>query len=291
MYVIAGASGHTGRVVAETLLAQRQPVRVIVRDAARGAPWKAKGAEVAVASLGDAIALGRALAGAQGAYLLVPPHSTSTNVLLDQARVVDAIAAAVRSSGVPHVVALSSLGAGHESGTGPIRSLYRLEQALARSANNVTFLRAAYFAENTASALGEALKSGVFHTFLTPGRAIPMVATADVGRTAAELLLDPAKGVRIVELVGPAEHTPEAIAKLLAKLAGRAIQPGFAPLEFVVPALTAAGMTRDMAELLREMFSGINGGKVALSAPPALVRKGTVGAEEVLRGLLQAVGA
>ena len=51
MYVVAGVSGNTGSVVADTLLAQKLPVRVVVRDEAKGAPWKAKGAEVAIADL------------------------------------------------------------------------------------------------------------------------------------------------------------------------------------------------------------------------------------------------
>ncbi len=59
MYVVAGVSGNTGKVVAETLLAQKQPVRVIVRSAEKGEEWKARGAEVAVAELDDVAALTR----------------------------------------------------------------------------------------------------------------------------------------------------------------------------------------------------------------------------------------
>src|SRR5260370_17587051 len=77
MYVVAGVTGNTGKVVAEMLLAQRQPVRALVRDEAKGAAWKKRGAEVVVAELDDAAALGRALAAATGAYLLLPPHHES----------------------------------------------------------------------------------------------------------------------------------------------------------------------------------------------------------------------
>src|ERR1043165_7598852 len=76
MYAIAGVSGHTGSVAAETLLAQGKPVRVIVRDAAKGAAWSQKGAEVAVASLEDTAALTRALTGVAGAFVLLPPQGT-----------------------------------------------------------------------------------------------------------------------------------------------------------------------------------------------------------------------
>ena len=79
MYAIAGVTGHVGSVAAETLLAQGKPVRVIVRDAAKGAPWKAKGAEVAIADLGDEAALASAFAGASGAFVLLPPTQTATS--------------------------------------------------------------------------------------------------------------------------------------------------------------------------------------------------------------------
>ena len=78
MFAITGITGHTGAVVAETLLAAGKPVRVIVRDAAKGAAWKARGAEVAVADLKDAAALAQAFRGVQGAYVLSPPDLTTT---------------------------------------------------------------------------------------------------------------------------------------------------------------------------------------------------------------------
>src|SRR3954469_8840490 len=81
MFVISGASGHTGSVVASTLLARGAKVRVIVRDAKKGEAWKGKGAEVALASLDDAKALAEALRGADGVYALVPPDFVSDDPL------------------------------------------------------------------------------------------------------------------------------------------------------------------------------------------------------------------
>src|SRR5438046_9512437 len=124
MYVIAGVTGHTGRGVAETLLAQREKLRVIVRNAQQGEAWKQRGAEVTVAQLGDATAVAKALGGAKGAYLLVPPRYDADDMLGAQRPVIDALAEAVRKSGVPHVVLLSSLGAELNEGTGPIKGLH-----------------------------------------------------------------------------------------------------------------------------------------------------------------------
>jgi uncharacterized protein YbjT (DUF2867 family) len=255
MFVVTGVTGHTGKVVAETLLAQGEKVRVVVRDAKQGEPWKALGAEVAVALLSDSASMATALAGSKGAYLLIPPRYDANDMLAAQRPVVEALAEAVRKSAVPHIVLLSSLGAELSDGTGPIRILHHAERALGAAAKHVTFLRAAYFIENFASVLG-ATAGGVLPTFLTPDRAIPMIATVDIGRVAAELLLDPATGTRVVELASVRRWSPADVARELSAVLGRAVTPQFAPSEAVVPALTSMGFLPGVAELFRDRSAG-----------------------------------
>src|SRR5580704_4155625 len=175
MYVVAGVTGKTGRVVAETLLAQKQPVRALVRDEAKGAAWKKRGAEVVVAELDDAAALGRALAGVTGAYLLLPAQYGSTDARADGAKRARAIVQAIESSGVAHVVLLSAVGAQHAGGTGPVGPLPDAEVALSHVKAAVTSVRAAYFMENWGDSLS-ALATGALLTFLAAGHAVPMVA-------------------------------------------------------------------------------------------------------------------
>ncbi|MCP9456242.1 MAG: NAD(P)H-binding protein, partial [Nitrospira sp.] len=71
MFVVVGATGHTGSTVAETLLRHGRPVRVVVRSADKGVAWKAKRADVAVATYQDVKAMAKAFEGARGVYLLV----------------------------------------------------------------------------------------------------------------------------------------------------------------------------------------------------------------------------
>jgi len=123
MFVVLGATGHTGAVVAETLLARKQSVRVVVRSADKGAAWKSQGAEVAVASLDDVPALTKALQGALGVYLLVPPNYGATAWFAEQRQRLDRAAEAVKASGISHVVFLSSVGGQIPEGTGPIRAV------------------------------------------------------------------------------------------------------------------------------------------------------------------------
>ena len=130
MFAVAGVTGHTGSVVAATLLERKQQVRVIVRTSKKGDAWKAKGAQVAVASLEDVQALTKALQGVTGAYLLVPPNYKAMEYMEDRRRVTEAMASAVGSSGLRHVVLLSSLGGQLTAKTGPVRTLHYAERRL-----------------------------------------------------------------------------------------------------------------------------------------------------------------
>ena len=94
MFVISGATGNTGSIVAETLIEQGQPVRVIVRSEEKGALWRDKGAEVAVADITDIPAMTKALEGASGAYFLLPPDLTNEDFLGDSLKRAEAIVAA-----------------------------------------------------------------------------------------------------------------------------------------------------------------------------------------------------
>lgn len=282
MHVITGVTGNTGRVVADTLLAQGQPVRVVVRDAAKGEPWRARGAEVAVADLTDTAALTAALRGATGAYLLTPPRPTSPRPIEENRALIASLAGAVRAARVPHVVLLSSIGAQHADGTGPIQWLHTAEEELAATGAALTAIRAAYFLENWGGALG-LLGQGVLPTFLPARTAIPMVATADIGRAAARALVEPGAGRRAVELAGPRDYAPVDLAATLAAITGAPVTAQEAPLDAVVPTFTSFGLSPAFAELFREMYAGIIAGRVAFTGAPV---RGDVDAEQVLRPLL-----
>ena len=286
MHVVLGATGHTGRAAAESLLERGKKVRVVVRDAAKGEAWKARGAEVAAAELSDSAALAAALAGAEGTYVLVPPQYGVDDVLAAQRRIVESLAGAIRRSGVPHVVLLSSIGAQRASGTGPIVTLHRAEDALRGAARGLTALRAGFFLENWAPFLDAVREKSALPTFIPPDRAVPMVATRDIGRTAADLLLEPRPGVRVVELSGPRDYTPKDVADALGRRLGRAVRVEPLPLEAVEPSFVAAGMSADVARLFREMYGALIDGTIAWEDGAAEARRGRLGPEDVLGPML-----
>jgi uncharacterized protein YbjT (DUF2867 family) len=290
MYAIAGVTGHTGSIAAETLLAQGKPVRVIVRDAAKGAAWTRKGAEVAVASLDDVAALTAALIGVAGAFVLLPPQAsiTSQTPLENNRTLAAAIAQAVRAAKLPHVVLLSSIGAQHATGTGPIQALHHAERELTATGAAVTAVRAAYFQENWGAALG-GLAQGVLPTFIPAGFRYPQVATRDIGRTVAAALVEGGKpGVQVIELAGPRDYTAHEVAAALAAIAGKPVVAQDAPLDAVVPTFTGFGLSQAVAELYRELYAGIASGHVAWQGGTARQVRGTVEIAETLGTLLAA---
>src|SRR5271154_902284 len=144
-YVILGASGNTGSIIADFLLSKGKKVRVVGRDAGRLQRFVRKGAEAFTAALSDAAALAKAFGGARAGYLMLPPITSRE----DQERESDAIAKAVKESGLQHAVHLSSYGAQVPEGTGPVTGLHSSEQKLnAISGLNVLHLRPGYFMEN-----------------------------------------------------------------------------------------------------------------------------------------------
>lgn len=245
-------------MVADLLLRAGKPVRVLVRDGARAAPWRARGAEVAVASLDDAAALARALEGAEGAYLLSPQSFTSADPVGDGWRIADAIARAVEGARLRHLVFLSSRAAPYTEGDGLSLTLHAAEERLSGASSAITFLRAGTFLENWAPLLGAAA-GGTLPTFIAPARALPMVSVRDVGGMAARCLLEgpPAGGRRIIELAGPRNYSPNDLAAALTALIGRPVAPAHAPVDAVIPTFTGMGASPAFAREMRALYQTI----------------------------------
>jgi len=285
MYVVVGATGNTGSAVADTLLSRKQPVRIVVRSADKGAAWIAKGAEIAVASLDDVSSLAKAFEGAKGVYLLVPPNYGAAAWLNDQRSRMDHAAEAVKRSAIGHVVFLSSIGSHIAEGTGPIRAARYGEHALRASAKNLTILRPCYFMDNWAAVLGAAKGQGVLPTFIAPTAKIPMISTRDIGRVGAEQLMAGGKGKQIVELAGPEEYSPDQVAAALGQILGKSVLAQHAPLSAVVPTFKSFGFSDEAAKLFEEMYTSFSTGAIGYEHPATLVR-GNVTLAEALRGMV-----
>jgi uncharacterized protein YbjT (DUF2867 family) len=196
---------------------------------------------------------------------------------------VDTIAAALGDAKVEHAVLLSSVGAELPSGTGPIRSLHYAEGVLKDALPRLTRLRPAYFQENWLSVAQAVKQDGVLPAmFGPPERAIPMVATADIGRVAAEALLEPpASG--LIELAGPKDYAPNDVAKIFGGILGRDVKVVLVPFEAQVATFKQLGVSESVAELFHELHVGITHGSIDFLGEP---RRGTIGLEQTLKHAL-----
>jgi uncharacterized protein YbjT (DUF2867 family) len=270
MYVVIGATGHTGSVVAEKLLARREKVRVVGRDERKLDRFKQKGAEAFVADASDASAISRAFSGAEAAFVLLPPNLSSPNVRAYQDRVCDALAAGLANNGVRHAVALSSIGADKAERTGPVVGLHNLEQKLeAITGLNVLFLRAGYFMENIMPQVGVIQSLGFMAGPVRPDLALPMIATRDIGAYAAEALARREfQGKQRRELLGARDVTYTQVAKVVGAAIGKPdLQYKQLPAAQLKPALTQMGMSPNMADVLLEMAEALNSGHMRALEP------------------------
>ncbi len=266
MYVVIGATGNTGKVVAEKLLEKGEKVRVVGRDARRLDRFRQKGAEAFVTDVTDAAALTKAFTGAKAVYAMIPPNIASQDVRAYQERVSTALATAIEKSGLEHAVVLSSFGADKPDKTGPVVGLCNLEKKLDRiSGLNALYLRAGYFMENLLPQVGVIQSFGVMAGPVKADVPLPMIATRDIGAVAAEALLQlDFQGKQPRELQGARDVTYNEAAKIVGAAIGK---PGLTymqmPAAQLKPALTQMGMSSNMADLLLEMADAINSGYMA----------------------------
>jgi len=284
MYAVTGVTGTTGSIVARRLLQQGKKIRVILRNREHIFKWKERGAEVVVADYTDAQAMTFVLDGIEGVYLICPPSHKSHDPMATSLMMADSLVAAVKNSRVPHAVFLSSLGAHRPENNGILKAFYAAEQKFKQPGFGVTFLRAAYFMENWAIGLSNAQEKGSLPTFIQPvDRAIRMVSVEDVGPAAVDYLLNPVAGVRVVELCGPREYSAVDATKVLSEAYEKPVEPYMMPRQEWEDYFSTEGLSREMAELLVEMFDRINKNQAALSENGVECRKGTVTLEQALR--------
>jgi uncharacterized protein YbjT (DUF2867 family) len=284
MFAVTGVTGKVGGAVARALRDAGLPVRAVVRDAAKGAPWAARGCNVAVADLDEVAPLAAAFTGVGGAFAVLPPIFDPTPGFREAKAMIGTLRAALVEALPPKLVVLSTVGA---DATRPnlLNQLGLLERALADLPTRVTFLRPGWFIENAAADLTSARETGVIHSYLQPlDHAVPMVATEDVGRTAAQLLQEDWAGHRIVEL--QAERvTPNAIASAFARALDRSVRAEAAPRAHWEEIFRSEGMRNPFPRM--QMVDGFNEGWIDFPNCGAEARPGRIDIDSAIAALVR----
>ena len=282
MYAITGITGKVGSIAATTLLDAGREVRAVLRDPAKAGTWKARGADIAFANFHSATALAQAFAGAKGVFILLPPIFDPDPHFAEARAMIANLRAALEAANPAKVVCLSTIGAEAEP-VNLLSQLSLLEMALGSLPMPVAFLRAGWFIDNAAWDVGPARMTGVIPSFLQPlDRAVPMVSTIDVGRTAAALLRQDWTGKRVINLEGPRRISPNDIAAAFARLLDKPVKPAVVARTEWEALFRAQGMKNPTPRM--RMLDGFNEGWIDFTEETV---KGGVELEDALRGLLQ----
>ncbi len=285
-YAIMGITGNVGGAAAKHLAASGAIVRAVVRSEATGKIWTDRGGEAAIATLDDHTALQAAFTGVDGIFIMTPTWFEAVDMFEENEKALKALGQALRSPPPTKVVLLSSIGAHRPRGTGAIMKLHEMERAFA-DLPAVTSIRAGWFMENFAGLIPYVRETGVLPSMLVPlDRAVPMIATADIGKLVADVLQEDCIGQRVIELEGPRRYSPNDVAKAFASILGRDVHAEILPPVEWQATYLSWGLTPRSASAMAEMLNGFNSGWIAYEKSDDQTTHGATTLEAVLSKLV-----
>jgi uncharacterized protein YbjT (DUF2867 family) len=263
MYIITGATGHTGKRISENLLAAGHPVKVISRSTDKVSELVEKGAVPAIGDLADADFLTQTFKGATAIYLMIPPKWDVSDWRAYQRLLSEAFVSALKASGVQKVVLLSSQGAHLLEGAGPVSGLAELEQALKSVEGlNVLSLRPGYFMENLYASVDMIQHAGIHGSSLKSDVRFPIVHTRDIAAVATQRLLELNFSGHTHEFIGgAADLSMQEVTTIIGKAIGKPELPYivFSPAD-AKAGMEQAGLPATIADGYIELFSALNSG-------------------------------
>jgi uncharacterized protein YbjT (DUF2867 family) len=265
MYVITGATGNTGSIIASTLLDAGKQVRIIARDAEKAKDLIKKGAELFQGSTNDVEMLKKAFTGANIVYAVIPMSMQAADYTAFQMEHVNAIAEAMEACNVKNVVALSSQGAHINSETGIILGLHNMEERFNQIEGlNTLNLRPCYFMENTLGMVGMIKESGIMGSPIKADLSFPIIATKDIGNYAAKRLLAlDFEGKNHQDLLGARDVTYSEMAKVYGAAIGK---PDLNYVQFPYAdfkgAFMGMGASESVADKMNEFLVKVNAGEI-----------------------------
>ena len=221
-YIILGATGHIGSVVAEKLLSDGHDVIAIARDDAKTESLKTAGAEIAVVDVADTERLRTTFQRGRRAFLLNPPAPITGDTDVEENRTAQSIAEALRGSGLEKVLVESTYGAQQGEAIGDLSVLWNFERAVANAMIPMAVNRGAYYFTNLDMVVDEA-GDGTISTMFPAHLTIPMVAPADLGEAAAKRLASPVEDIGLRHVEGPEHYSFDDVAAAFADALGHAV--------------------------------------------------------------------
>lgn len=261
MNVILGATGQIGSMLVDNLLSRGHKVRAVMRNDSKAQEFINKGAEIAVADLFDEEALTKAMHGGNAVFLLTPENPKCEDFLKETQTIINNYRRAIKSSKIPKIVGLSSMGAQYGSGTGNLTASYLLENAFSEYEIEQTFIRPAYYFSNWIGYLEVVKEYGILPTFFPPDLQLPMIAPPDVADFLTEVMACSKAHEKIYEISDARPYSSLDIANTFGTVLGKKIE-----LQQILPAewentFLQAGFCKDGAKNLMLMTKAVIDGK------------------------------
>jgi NAD(P)H dehydrogenase (quinone) len=284
MFAVMGITGNVGGAVANTLIQQGKKVRGIVRDDSKAQAWKDKGVEVVTANYDDRLIA--AFTGVEGVFWMIPPNMVPDPGFPDSVARITAIKQAVLAAQPPRAVFLSSIGDEKTSGLGLVTTAHLLEEELGSTRIPSAFLRAGSFMENILHSIPAARTTGTHFAFYQPlEHPFPLVATDDIGRIGAELLLQTWQGNRFIEISGSTYYSSNDVAAALEKALDQPVTGVAVPRKTWVDTLAQHGMPADRSGAYIEMIDSVNSRWIDFGVPGTEHIKGKIDLITTVRSL------
>lgn len=259
---ITTPSGHIGHALTEILLKKGADLVLLCRHPEKLKDFEQQGATIFKGSLSDENFIIEATKGVDALFWLTPPDFQSSDFRANQNKLGQNAARAIKKNKISHVIDLSSVGAQHGSGTGPVNGLHDVEEILAKAATNITHMRAAYFFENYMMQL-QSLKTGQVYLPVSDQVKIPMISTADIAQVAADRIMDTSwSGRTVVEVEGPQPLTFQQAAEQISKGLGRDIKHVQVDDDQAKQSLQQMGLSDNVTDTMLELYHGIGTGRV-----------------------------
>lgn len=265
-YVITGSLGHISRPIVTALVKAGHQVSVITSNNARSTEIENLGAKALVGSVEDRKFLAGAFKGADAVYTMVPPTNTAADWKAHIGSVGENYAAAIAESGVEYVVNLSSYGADHPDGCGPVSGLYRAEAALNKLKGvHISHLRPGYFYYNFLSNIGLIKNLGIIGSnFSFRENKFVIVDPADIADVAIDQLLKRHFKGHTVTYIASDEVSTSDVASILGAAIGKPdLQWVAFTDEQALNGALQAGLPEELAKNYIEMGQALNSGKMA----------------------------
>lgn len=229
-------------------------VLALESDVARLPDAVRQGAEIHVGTMAEERDVTAAGGGATAMLLNLPPVLFADDALGVWEGFVANSLAAIEANGIERVVFISGQGAGPDTSAGLMRMCYEVEERLRSAVPHVRALRPGPLMENF---LNEAqpLSEGILPVVNGPDIDMSLVAAADVGDVAAELLGDDSwSGFAVIPVRGPEVLSTVEIAKRMSAILGLEITAVRITTDELVQEMTNFGLAPGAANEIAAVF-------------------------------------